>query len=126
MIPRIAADVVLVVHLGFVVFVVLGGFLLLRDLRYAWAHLPAAIWAAYVELTAGICPLTPLENALRVRAGLSGYRGGFIEHYLMPILYPPGLDAFGQRAIGAFVILLNVAVYAFALWQWRERHSRNA
>ncbi len=88
---RLAADAVVLVHLAFVVFVVVGGFLAIRWPRIAWLHVPAALWGAWAELTATICPLTPLENALRRRAGETGYEGGFIEHYLIPLLYPAGL-----------------------------------
>jgi hypothetical protein len=120
MIARLAADAVLLVHLAFVAFVVLGGFLVLRVPRVAWVHVPAALWAAYAELTASICPLTPLENALRARAGVAGYRGGFVEHYLVPLIYPPGLEPSHQVWIGAFVVSINAVVYALA---W-HRHRR--
>ena len=83
---RLAADAVVLVHLAFVVFVVVGGFLAMHWPRITWLHVPAALWGAWAELTATICPLTPLENALRHRAGETGYEGGFIEHYLIPVL----------------------------------------
>ncbi|HVF64457.1 MAG TPA: DUF2784 domain-containing protein [Casimicrobiaceae bacterium] len=118
---KLAADVVLVVHFAFVAFVVLGGLLALRDLRFGWLHLPAAAWGAYAELTATICPLTPLENALRERAGGEGYAGGFVEHYLLPVLYPAGLTPAHQRWIGAFVIAFNAFVYFLA---WRRARAR--
>lgn len=121
MIERLAADAVVLVHLAFIAFVVAGGVLALRDLRWAAVHVPAALWGAYAELTATLCPLTPLENALRERAGASGYTGGFVEHYLIPIVYPPGLAPAHQRWIGAFVVALNVAVYA---WAWRRASRR--
>ena len=81
----------------------------------------AALWAAWVELTATICPLTPLENALRRRAGEAGYPGGFVEHYVMPILYPVGLTPGVQAWLGAFVVVLNAAIYAIAVLRWRRR-----
>ena len=120
MIARLAANAVLIVHLAFVVFVVAGGLLVLRNLAWAWLHVPAAAWGAWAELTATVCPLTPLENALRARAGLAGYRGGFVEHYLVPLLYPPGLDTGTQRWLGVAVIAINVVLYALAL----QRHGR--
>lgn len=118
---RLAADAVVLVHLAFVAFVVAGGLLLLRDLRWAWLHLPAAAWGAYAELTATICPLTPFENVLRRAAGEGGYDAGFVEHYLMPLLYPAGLLPAHQRWIGVFVIALNVVLYA---WAWQRAKNR--
>jgi hypothetical protein len=123
MIERLTADAVVLVHLAFIVFVVAGALLLLRDARWAWLHAPAALWGAYAELTATLCPLTPLENALRRRAGAAGYEGGFVEHYLIPLIYPPGLAPAHQRWIGAFVVALNVALYA---WAWRRSRRRRA
>jgi hypothetical protein len=96
---------------------------LLRDARWAWLHAPAALWGAYAELTATLCPLTPLENALRRRAGAAGYEGGFVEHYLIPLVYPPGLEPSHQRWIGAFVVALNVGLYA---WAWRRSRRPRA
>lgn len=114
---RLAADAVLLAHLAFIVFVVAGALLVAHDRRWAWLHLPAVAWGAYGELTATVCPLTPLENALRQRAGDAGYAGGFVEHYLIPLVYPPGLAPEHQRWIGAFVVALNLALYA---WAWRR------
>lgn len=126
MMAQLAADVVVAVHLAFVAFVVLGGFLAWRDLRFAWLHVPAAVWGAYAELTATVCPLTPLENALRAQAGAAGYAGSFVEHYLMPILYPAGLTAAHQRWLGVFVLALNAFVYAVAIAKARRRRAVNA
>lgn len=124
MIARIAADLVVLLHVAFVVFVVVGALLVVRYPAVAWAHVPAAVWGAYAELTATICPLTPLENALRTTAGQSGYSGGFVEHYLMPILYPAGLTPLDQRWIGALVITINVIAYAAVLVRrHRRRHA---
>jgi hypothetical protein len=114
---RVLADAVVVFHLAFIVFVLAGGALLLWRRRIAWLHLPAVAWAAYAEFTSTICPLTPLENALRRRAGQSGYEGGFIEHYLIPIIYPAGLTANTQEVLGAVVIAVNLVFYAIA---WRR------
>jgi hypothetical protein len=121
MLDRLAADAVVALHLAFVVFACLGGLLAWRRLRYAAFHLPALAWAAWIEFTGRICPLTPLENALRERAGQSGYEGGFVDHYLMPILYPPGLTPATQVWLGAILVALNVAIYAVALGLWRRR-----
>ena len=118
---RLAADVVVAVHLAFVVFVVLGGVLAWRNPKLAWLHLPAAAWGAYAELTATVCPLTPLENALRASAGESGYSGSFIEQYLTPLLYPVGLTAADQRWLGALVIGINFVVYSIAFVRARRR-----
>jgi hypothetical protein len=113
---RLAADAVLLGHLGFVLFVVLGGFLALRWPKLAWAHVPAAVWGAVVEFTGWICPLTPLEVALRRAAGEAGYTGGFVEHYVLAALYPSGLTRATQLTLGLAVVGLNVAIYmVFAL-----------
>jgi hypothetical protein len=108
---RFLADAVLVLHLAFVLFVALGGLLVLRWRRAAWVHLPAAAWGAVVMFTGWICPLTPLENGLRGLGGEAGYRGGFVEHYVVSVLYPSGLTRGIQVALGLGVILVNVAVY---------------
>lgn len=117
MIERIAADLIVVLHLAFILFVGLGALLCLRWKWMAWLHLPAAAWGAAIEFRQGICPLTPLEQRLRLAAGDAGYAGGFIDHYLLPIIYPAGLDADVQYALGALVVLLNLALYA---WIWRS------
>lgn len=108
---RLAADAVLLVHLAFVAFVMLGGLLVARRPRIAWLHLPAAAWAAWLEFGGAICPLTPLENHFRRLAGASGYAGGFVEHYLIPIVYPAGLTAQAQRWLGVLVVAVNLAIY---------------
>jgi len=110
---RLLADCLVLVHLAFVVFVVAGGFLILWRPSLRWVHLPAAIWGALIEFTGWICPLTPWEQELRLKAGEVGYTGGFIEHYLLPILYPQGLTPRIQVALGLLVISVNVAIYAF-------------
>jgi hypothetical protein len=118
---RFLADLVLGLHLLFVVFVVLGGLLLVRWPRLAWMHLPAAIWGAMIELGGWICPLTPLENTLRARAGEAGYRGGFIEHYILPVLYPGHLTRGIQLALAAVVIVVNLGVYGYVYHRTRSR-----
>ena len=107
---RILADLVVGVHALFVVFVVAGGLLVLRRPWVAAAHLPAAVWGALIEFSGWICPLTPLEKSLRAAAGQAGYEGGFIEHYLLPVLYPAGLTRGVQLVLGAAVIAVNLAV----------------
>lgn len=121
---RLGADALALLHLTFVLFVVFGGLLVLRWPRCACLHLPAAVWGALVELTGWICPLTPLENQLRRIAGKAGYPGGFVEHYLMPLLYPPGLTRDLQLALGVGVLLLNVALYGLVLFRRARRGRR--
>ncbi len=120
MVERLLADIVVGFHFLFIVFVVLGGLWVLRWRSVAWVHLPCVVWAAGIEFTGSICPLTPLENALRARAGDAGYAGGFIEHYLIPVIYPAGLTPGMQIAFGAFVLVLNAAIY------WRAFRRRPA
>jgi len=120
----VLADLVLVVHLGFVLFVALGGLLVLRWPRLAWIHLPAAAWGALIEFTGGICPLTPLENRLRVLAGEAGYAGGFVEHYVTAVLYPDGLTRGAQLGLGAAVLLVNSLIY-WVLLRRSARRSEN-
>jgi hypothetical protein len=115
MIHRVAADGVVLLHLAFIVFVVFGGLLVLRHPRIAWLHLPAAIWGAFVELSGRVCPLTPLENSLRIRAGDSGYTGGFIETYLIPVIYPAGLNRWIQIGLGVGVIAINLLIYGLVI-----------
>jgi len=122
LIYRALADLVLVVHLTFVLFVVLGGLLVLRWPRAAWLHIPAAIWGVLIEYTGWICPLTPLENSFRARGGEMGYSGGFIEHYIQPLLYPAGLTRGTQIALGSFVLLLNLGAYGILLTRGKTPH----
>jgi hypothetical protein len=115
---RVAADAVVAFHLAFVLFVVLGG---LFALRWRWApliHIPVAVWGAAISLVGWVCPLTPLENYLRRRGGSSTYQGEFIEHYLLPLLYPTHLTRELQIATGAVVLVVNALVY---WWIFRPR-----
>lgn len=107
------ADGAAVAHFAFVVFVVLGGLLALRWPKVAYLHLPAAIWGAAIEFAGWICPLTPLENWLRRQAGNAGYSGGFVEHYILPILYPSGLSRNIQLLLGFLVIAVNLGIYGY-------------
>jgi hypothetical protein len=119
LIYRALADLVLVVHLLFVLFVVLGGVLVLRWPAVAWLHIPAALWGVLIEYSGWICPLTPLENSLRVRGGEAGYSGGFIQHYIQPLLYPAGLTRGTQIVLGSLALLLNLGAYAILLMRKR-------
>lgn len=105
------ADLVVALHFLFVVFVVLGGLLVLRWPWLAWVHLPVAVYGATIEFVGWICPLTPLEKSLRRAAGEAGYHGGFIEHYILPLLYPSALTRELQLGLGLAVLLFNVVVY---------------
>jgi hypothetical protein len=120
---RLAADVVLVTHFAFIAFVVAGGILVVRLPGLAWVHLPAAAWGAYVEIAGRICPLTYLENRLRVRAGESGYSESFIEHYLLPVIYPGGLTRGMQLTLATIVIAINVGIYSYLLLRRRKRRN---
>ena len=118
MLYRFLADAVLVFHLAFVAFAVAGGLLAFRWRWMPLLHLPALAWAAFVEFSGSICPLTPLENALRAAGGAQGYAGGFVEHYLLPLIYPAALTRETQFVLGALVVAVNVVLYALA---WRRR-----
>jgi len=117
---RFLADAVLVLHLAFIAFVVLGGCLVLRVPALAWLHLPAVAWGAATEFLQLICPLTPLENHLRTLGGEAGYSGGFIAHYLTAWIYPVGLTREIQWLLGFFVIVVNLAIYL----KLRQRRAR--
>jgi hypothetical protein len=123
MTARLLADLTVLLHLAFILFAVLGGLLALRWPRAAWVHLPTAAWAAAIELGGWICPLTPLENALRIRAGEAGYAGGFVEHYLLPLVYPAGLTREIQFALAGIMLLVNIAIYLAVARRWRILES---
>ncbi|MBE3123573.1 MAG: DUF2784 domain-containing protein [Planctomycetes bacterium] len=112
------ADVVLLAHLGFVAFMVIGGAAVLRWPRLAWVHLPAVIWAVLIEYAGWICPLTPLENALRQAGGEAAYAGGFIDHWVALVLYPAGLTRGVQVVLASLLLVLNTLVY------WRLARRR--
>ena len=118
---RALADAVLVLHLAFILFVVLGGLLVLSYPRLAWLHVPVVAWGALIEFAGWICPLTPLEKQLRIQGGEAGYSGGFINHYLVPLIYPDGLTRELQWLAGALVLAINAAIY---LKLWRGRSDR--
>ena len=115
---RILADIVLLLHLGFILFVALGAFTVVRWPRLVWLQLPAAAWGVLIELANWTCPLTPLENWLRLRAGEAIYRESFVAHYLLPIVYPEGLTRGIQVLLGLSVVAINAVVYALV---WKRR-----
>ncbi len=120
MVYRTLADLVVGIHALFVLFVVFGGFVVARWPWVAAVHIPAALWGAVIELAGGICPLTPLEQRLRERGGEAGYTGGFIEHYVVPVLYPSGLTRGGQLLLGMAVLVINLSVYGWLLGRRRD------
>lgn len=119
MIYRFLADAVLILHLLFIGFVVFGGLFALRSPWIALAHVPAACWGAFIELTGRLCPLTVLEVDFRQIAGDAGYSGSFIEHYLLPVIYPAGLTRDIQFWLAGIVIVANVAIYGVLVYRWR-------
>ncbi len=108
---RLMADIVVVTHLAFTIFVLLGGILAIWWRKVVWLHIPAAVWGALIEFAGWICPLTPLENRLRVKGGEAGYPGGFVEEYILPVIYPAGLTREIQIILGIFVITVNLVIY---------------
>ncbi len=118
------AFVVIVIHFGFICFVVLGGLVVLRWPRWIWLHLPAAIWGVLIEFAGVRCPLTPLEKWLRSLGGHDVYTGGFIQHYITSIVYPEGLTREMQWVLGAFLVIINSVIYSRVYMQWRRRKMR--
>jgi hypothetical protein len=114
---RFLADLLVAVHLAFVLFVVLGGVLVFRRRRLAFLHVPVALWGVFVEFSGRVCPLTPLEVRLRILGGQAGYSGGFVDQYLMPVLYPPGLTREQGIWLGILVGALNLGIYGFVVWR---------
>ena len=123
MLYRLSADLVLIVHLAFVLFVALGGFLVLRRPRLMWLHLPAVVWGTLSEFLGVFCPMTPLETTLRELGGGTGYEGDFIAHYITAVIYPSGLTREIQIALGFGALLLKIAIYGY--WLLRRRRSRS-
>lgn len=118
---RLFADWVLAVHFLFVLFVVFGGLLAMRWRHIVWLHLLAAVWGAMIEFSGWICPLTPLENWLRQEGGAAGYRSDFVAQYLLPVLYPEGLNRKVQFALGIFVIVINLVIYSWVLRRGKNK-----
>lgn len=124
MIYRLLADLLVIAHLLFILFVLLGGLLVLWRNWVAWLHIPAACWGVLVEFNGWICPLTPMENRLRAIAGEHSYDSGFIEHYLLPLIYPTSLTANIQLILGITVIVVNLAVYLLVIRKLQNRRSK--
>lgn len=122
MLNRAAAELALAIHFGFILFALFGGLLVLINRRWIWAHLPAVIWASIVNLASWTCPLTPIEQHYRQAAGQSGYSGGFVEHYIGPIVYPAGMPRELELLAAFSVVAWNVAVYAI-VWFGRRRKA---
>ena len=115
MLYSILADIVVLLHALFVLFAVLGGFFVLWESHIAWFHIPAVLWAAGIEFMGWVCPLTPLENILRTMGGAQGYETGFVEYYIVPILYPASLTRNAQIILGLAVIVVNLGIY-ISVW----------
>jgi hypothetical protein len=115
MIARVAADLLVLIHFAFIIFVVLGGLLALKWWKVSFLHIPSALWGALIEFKGWICPLTPLEHYFRLAAGSAGYSGGFINHYIMPLIYPTGLTRELQVLLGITVLLINLFIYGLVL-----------
>lgn len=118
---RLLADLVLIAHFAFILFAIFGGLLVFYRFKVIWLHLPALLWGAAIVGLGGICPLTPLENALRNMAGQQAYSGGFLEHYLLLVIYPPGLTREVQILLAAALIVLNILIYAAVLWRYGKQ-----
>ena len=114
------ADLTLLLHATFILFVVFGGVLVFWRRGIAWLHVPCALWGALIEFKAWICPLTYLENDLRAKAGASGYSGSYIDHYLMPLVYPQGLTSDVQIMLGVAVLIINAAIYSLLWYKMRS------
>jgi hypothetical protein len=126
MLQSVLANFILVIHLGFILFVVVGGLLVFRWPWAAFIHLPAVLWGVAIELGNWICPLTPMEQKLRLAAHESGYTGGFIEHYLIPLIYPDELTRDIQLGLGLFVLLVNVLIYGWWLIRRKKLSQESA
>ncbi|MDT8440345.1 MAG: DUF2784 domain-containing protein [Desulfuromonadales bacterium] len=123
---RLLADLLLLVHGLFILYVLLGGLLGLRHRGWLVPHLPAAVWGVWIEWSGHICPLTPLENRFRLQAGEQDYQGGFVEHYLLPVIYPAGLDRDWQWLLGGLALLINLVIYAVVFARSRRKVEATA
>jgi len=115
---ELAADLIVLLHLGFIVFVIFGGLLVAKWHWLMWVHVPAALWGAFIAYVGWVCPLTPLENRLRLAAGEESYETSFVQHYLIPIIYPEDLTRTVQIGLGSFVVLVNVLIYRWVWHRW--------
>lgn len=124
MLSSLLADIVLLIHFGFVLFTMLGGLLVPYRLWLAWLHIPIVLWAVMINLFGWICPLTPLENSLRISAGQAGYAGGFVQHYIAPLIYLQGTSPQFGLKLGAMVLIWNLAVYGWVITRLRRQHRQ--
>ena len=122
---KLLADFVLLLHLAFIIFVIFGGLLALKNLNWAWLHVPAAVWGGLVEFAGWFCPLTPLENWLRFRADDGTYQESFIAHYLLPLIYPTELTRNVQIILGAGVVLISLLIYSLVLYKRKSQDKRS-
>jgi hypothetical protein len=120
---KIFADVVLLAHFAFIVFALFGGAIVFFKRRAAWFHIPAVMWSAAVNFASWICPLTPLENSFRAKAGQAGFEGGFIQHYIEPLVYPGGMPRKMELIAGVSVLVWNVLMYLIVIHWGRRRNS---
>jgi hypothetical protein len=116
-------NLIVMVHCVYVLFVVFGGFLVIKWRNLGWIHVPAFLWAAFIECAGWLCPLTPLENWLRARGGVETYQTGFIEHYILHLLYPLELTRSLQIFLGLFVLTINLGIYGWMLWRTPARNA---
>ncbi|MCK4950615.1 MAG: DUF2784 domain-containing protein [Gammaproteobacteria bacterium] len=123
MLNLVAADLIVLLHFTYILFVVFGGLFVFKWRLVAWGHIPCVIWGVIIEFTGWICPLTPIENMLRYSGGGAGYSNSFIEHYLLPVIYPTGLTRELQLLMGVAVIAINVVIYtAYYFMKVRQKH----
>jgi hypothetical protein len=122
---RLFAELVVVIHFAFVAFVVLGGFLILWWRKVIWLHVPAVLWSAWIELSGGICPLTPLENWFWIQGGQASYPDDFVGNYILPLIYPEGLSGEIQVLLAVIVIFVNVMIYIY-IFIVRGRQGKNS
>lgn len=120
MLYKLAADLLVLIHFSFIIFVVMGGLLVLRWIRVAWLHIPAAAWGAWITITHGVCPLTTYEKSLREAAQVESYEGGFIANYIIPIIYPPGLTPQLAQILGATLVVVTIYLYFLAFRRHRQ------
>ena len=125
MIYHIAADLVVLIHFAFIIFVVVGGFLVVKWQKILFFHIPAVVWGVLIEFTGGICPLTPLENRFRLIGGEAGFSGGFIDKYIVSLIYPDELTRTIQIVLGCIVIIINVCIYGYLLFAIFIKHREN-
>ncbi len=123
MLYKLAADFTVLIHFGFITFVVLGGLFVLIWPRIAWVHIPAVAWGVWIELTHGICPLTPLEQTLRNKADVSNYQGNFIDHYIIPLIYPSEFSSDTAQQLGLALLTFTLLVYAAVILRWTRKRA---